>query len=108
MANGKIEVYKMEWDRPRDPNHYTAHVGAFSQPEAIQHLNRRAGNNVNVTNLSRICEIDEFTPQVIGMLKEQVKQTSPELNSSVEDAILAEQKKLDNQGSKKVRGSVAK
>jgi hypothetical protein len=101
---GKIEIYRIEYDRLRDPNHYTAHIGAQSQQDAVNHVTSRVGNQPNITGISKLCELDEFTRAIIEKLKSQMKQITPELNSSVEDVILAEQRNLDQ----KVKGKIRK
>lgn len=109
MANGQIQIYKIEYDRPNDPNHYVVYLGAFNQNEATNHVMRRTGGSANITGFSHEGGLNEFTPEVINSLKNQVLRMVPNANTNatVEDVILAENKKLEDQ-QKKVKGRVRK
>ena len=97
-----IHMYRLEYDRPADVQHYTAFIGALSMDDATAHVYRRAGNDVRITSHGMECRIDEFTPDVIALLKQQmriVEPVAPPGDTTVEEAILAETKALDSQQS---------
>ena len=97
-----IHIFRIEYDRPADVQHYTAFIGALSMDEATEHVYRRAGNDVRITSHGMECRIDEFTPEVITLLKQQMQIVTPAAppgDTAVEEAILAETKVLDQQQS---------
>jgi len=93
-----IHMYRLEYDRPADVQHYTAFIGALSMDDATAHVYRRAGNDVRITSHGMECRIDEFTPEVITLLKRQMQIVTPAAppgDTTVEEAILAETKAMD-------------
>ena len=107
MADNIISIYRIEYDRPEDAQHYTAYVGALNPDQATTHVFKRAGANVRITSFGALCRIDEFTPEVINLLKRSLRVIEPRPpvgNVSVEDAILAEARSLGNQPAAQVKG----
>lgn len=92
-----IKMFKIEYDRPGDAQHYTAFIGALDPSQATDHVYRRAGRNVQITSQGMECRIDEFTPEVINLLKSQLRIIEPPVGPGMtaEEAILREQRNLD-------------